>query len=220
MELATDSAGGRIVANPTQRATCPACGGTVIAKCGEIVVWHWAHESLKDCDAWSEGESEWHRDWKACVPSRQREVVIGRHRADIQLDDGMVYELQHSSISTQEIREREDFYGRMAWIFDCREPYENDRLRIRAPRPDRRTPNYRTFRWAHVRKSIAACRRTVYLDLGEDVLLRLGKLYLDGYPGGYGFLVSNPLPPLPVAPPMGYPDALHEATVTRELVWV
>ena len=45
-------------------ATCPICDSKVIPKCGSINVWHFAHESLKDCDTFSEGETEWHIDWK------------------------------------------------------------------------------------------------------------------------------------------------------------
>ena len=49
----------RVRATPGGCATCPMCGGKVIAKCGDIMSWHWAHEA-SDCDTWSEGESDWH----------------------------------------------------------------------------------------------------------------------------------------------------------------
>jgi len=29
-------------------ALCPCCNKPVIAKCGEIKIWHWAHVSLAD----------------------------------------------------------------------------------------------------------------------------------------------------------------------------
>lgn len=103
---------------------CPGCQENLIPKCGEIKTWHWAHRA-GDCDPWYEPESEWHQSFKALMPPEQTEVTIRRdgktHRADIVAVDGTVVELQHSSISSVEIREREDFYGKIAWLFDARE---------------------------------------------------------------------------------------------------
>lgn len=99
------------------RGICPQCGSEVIAKCGSQKVWHWAHTAL-DCDHWTEPESLWHKNWKEIVPRENREITIGAHRADIRLNSGLVIELQNSSISASEIREREDFYDNMIWIFN------------------------------------------------------------------------------------------------------
>ena len=90
---------------------------------------------------------------------------MGPHRADIQLPPGLVIELQHSAISSEDIKSREEFYGRreMVWIFDAREAYEAGRLSIR----DR--GDYHTFRWKQPRKSIANCRAEVYLDTGYSI---------------------------------------------------
>jgi competence CoiA-like predicted nuclease len=100
-------------------ATCPQCNGEVVAKCGSIKIHHWAHR-VKDCDLWSEPETEWHRQWKELVPEACREVTIQNHRADIRLENGTVIEIQHSPISNTEIAEREQFYGDMFWIFDAK----------------------------------------------------------------------------------------------------
>ena len=106
MMYALNAAGERIEADPGGRASCPGCHGDVIAHCGEILVWHWAHRSRLECDPWWEPETAWHRGWKLFVPAAQREVVIGGHRADMVLANGTVCELQASGISAQEIRER------------------------------------------------------------------------------------------------------------------
>lgn len=109
----------RVIATQTgDRASCPACGGEVVAKCGSIVIHHWAHK-VADCDPWSEPEGPWHRAWKAIVAPSAREVVIGNHRADIVGNSGRVVELQHSPISPETIADREQFYGRMVWLFDA-----------------------------------------------------------------------------------------------------
>ncbi|MBL7893856.1 MAG: hypothetical protein JNK50_01090 [Bacteroidia bacterium] len=36
----------------------------MLAKCGTINIWHWAHEAIENCDDWYEPETQWHRDWK------------------------------------------------------------------------------------------------------------------------------------------------------------
>lgn len=115
--------GSRVFPTTTgQRAECPECGTEVRSKCGSINVWHWAHVSLVDCDLWGEPESEWHLNWKSGLPPDWIEVPLSengeKHRADIRLPNGVVIELQHSSISVEEISIRERFYNKMVWIFD------------------------------------------------------------------------------------------------------
>lgn len=168
---------------------------------------HWAHPG-KDCDPWHEHETDWHRYWKSLVPADCVEVTIEkngkRHRADIVTRSGTVIELQHSSISVEDIEEREGFYGKMVWLFDvsnCRpEPQyqwsvitgekcetitKELRLRIR-PKDD-----HHTFRWCHPRKSIAYTKTPVYLDVGRDEIFRLKKMYSEKRCGGWGILKSK-----------------------------
>jgi Competence protein len=51
--------------------------------------------------------------------------------------------------------------------------------------------NYRTFRWKHARKHIAYAKKPVFLDLGNNQLLRLKKMYSESPVGGWGFLVER-----------------------------
>ena len=128
MLYAHDELGQLIEAKKGAIAYCPGCGNQVRPKCGAIVTHHWAHISGGDCDAWSEPESDWHKGWKEYFPMHCREVVMGEnneHRADVRLDNGLVIELQHSSISPETIAEREQFYGFMVWLFDAREFAKN-----------------------------------------------------------------------------------------------
>lgn len=158
----------RIHATPGARATCPACRGEVLAKCGTQVVHHWAH-LRDDCDPWSEGETRWHAAWKERFPEDWREVVCGCHRADLKTPDGLVVEFQHSSISPQDIQIREAHYGRVLWVFDATEACESGRLRI---------DNDGNMEWDSPRKSWLAPARRPWLDLGDDTLWRpSGKVY-------------------------------------------
>jgi ribosomal protein L37AE/L43A len=122
---------------PRGRADCPLCKTAVIAKCGRIVIWHWAHETGSDCDPWAETPGPWHRGWQESVPAGQREVVIGEHRADI-MTNGYVIELQHSPISPEEIQARERYYKQhtngLIWIFNAEAAFTSNRLDLR-PRP-------------------------------------------------------------------------------------
>jgi competence protein CoiA len=104
---------------------CPVCGSQVIAKCGEIKVWHWAHRSRRRCDPWWENETEWHRSWKSHFPDEWQERIQHaadgeRHVADVKTAHGWVLEFQRSAIKPEERRARESFYGRMVWVVDGR----------------------------------------------------------------------------------------------------
>lgn len=188
MIFANDAKGNRIVAAPGQRAVCPSCNGEVVAKCGKIKVWHWAHLSA-DCDPWSEGMTEWHIGWQNEFPEECREVVIQRngeiHRADIMLPDGTVIEFQHSPISQDEIAKREEFYGaKMVWMFDLTEASAKRRFVLRTK------GQYHTFRWKHPKLTLAYAKRHMYFDLDYGDLLYVRKIYETAPCGGWGYLVD------------------------------
>src|SRR5690348_5031867 len=113
----------RSMARPGARGQCQFCGRPLTAKCGEVVVWHWAHAPRHVCDPWWENETDWHRKWKNYCPNSWQEVIHlaergEKHIADVQPDTGLVIELQHSSMKPEELRSRERFYGKMLWIVD------------------------------------------------------------------------------------------------------
>lgn len=115
----------RILAEKEIVGFCSICGEKLIPKCGKINIWHWSHKGNTDCDKWSEGETEWHLNWKNYIDENNREVIIRKngivHRADILNEKNVVVELQHSYISPDEIKEREEFYDNMVWLFDVKD---------------------------------------------------------------------------------------------------
>ncbi len=117
------------LASPGTRGTCPGCGARVIAKCGEIMTWHWAHDVGSTC-AYAQ-ESEWHREWKRWAYDRGCEIekVIGDHRADIVTPTGRVVELQSAGLEPAQIRARESHYKNMIWIARVTED-QHDRIHI------------------------------------------------------------------------------------------
>lgn len=157
----------RIVAQPgITGATCPACGQDVVAKCGELVAWHWAHKAA-ECDAWSDGETLWHTRWKMRFPAECREVVMGPHRADVKLPSGTIIEFQRSHLSIEDLRAREEFYGDdMLWVV-CADDFR-ERLFIRRAMPFPHWPPWR-FSWGRARQTWMQAQCPVIFDAPEYV---------------------------------------------------
>lgn len=106
------------------RGACPNCGQSVVARCGEYRVDHWAHIGKRSCDPWRESETLWHRRLKSNFAAELQEVVAidsngERHIADIRTPLGLTIEFQHSYLQPLERRAREFFYGpNLVWVVD------------------------------------------------------------------------------------------------------
>jgi competence protein CoiA len=104
--------GERRDAQPGLSGKCRHCGDAMIAKCGQLRVWHWAHRGTRTCDHWWEPETEWHRAWKSEFPEDWQEIshtnpVDGeKHIADVITDSGVVIEFQHSPLRRDERESR------------------------------------------------------------------------------------------------------------------
>lgn len=110
----------KVLATPDARANCPMCDQELLAKSGEIRIWHWEHEGA-DCDPWAEPENEWHLGWKRRVPAERVEVVKEvsgvKHRAEVVCANGAILMLRSSGLLATEVAAREAFYGHGAWLF-------------------------------------------------------------------------------------------------------
>lgn len=168
----------RLRATPSAIGVCPTCEARLRPKCGEIKTWHWAHLG-GDCDPWSEPETRWHLNWKNLFPENWQEVVMHPHRADVKTPR-YVIELQHSSISSEEIREREAFYDRMIWIFDFRRIVDH----IHFVRGGINAKPEGAIAWTRARRSVFACTKPVLIHLGRG---RLHNIYGFGYHRHYSF---------------------------------
>ncbi len=158
----------RITAKPKQIANCPICNEKVISKCGSIKVWHWAHKSNIDCDEWYEPETQWHREWKSKFPKEQQEIIIGKHRADIKTKEGLVIELQNSSISSKDIIERENYYKEMIWLLNGGTLAKGLMLREKK--------EIITFRWKNPPKCWWFSHKEIYIDLSKIIYKLKEKL--------------------------------------------
>lgn len=149
----------KVLATPRATGSCPSCGESLRAKCGEIVIWHWAHVNDSGCAAEHEPETDWHRKWKSEFPKECVEVPIGEHRADVLSPRKIVIEFQHSGISAAQIRAREAEYGDMVWVLDGREAFLNNQIQLFENSPYLKI---RTSRW---RTTLKEFRKPVFIDI-------------------------------------------------------
>lgn len=185
--------GEKAEATPTTTGTCPVCERPVFSKCGEINVWHWAHQKDEGCDSWYEPETEWHKNWKLAFGKDNCEIVISkegtRHIADIFTKEGVVIELQNSPIQKPIIRKRENFYGeRMIWVINGKpfkkkfsyqrthsflldedEEYYQRYNPFAKRHSDSRKDEY-NFQWSWCRRTWADVKRHVFIDFGDENL--------------------------------------------------
>ncbi|MFF5435145.1 hypothetical protein ACFY5K_34680 [Streptomyces griseofuscus] len=83
---------------------------------------------------------------------------------DVLTPDGVIVEMQYGHLSGNDIQHRERVYGNMVWLFYACRAHSSGRLRLRFL-PGRAHVN---FAWSQPRKTLDACQRPVYLDLGES----------------------------------------------------
>lgn len=102
-----------------QTFTCPACHSPVRLRHGQIMRPHFAHVSLKNCDFYSENESDEHLQLKAALYqalSQSENVTVEAvlpelHQvADVLVNDNLVLEVQCSRLSEKRLRERTTSY--------------------------------------------------------------------------------------------------------------
>ena len=119
--------------------------------------------------------TQWHSSWQKLFALEYREVVMcsgkHKHRADLCLPqpDGsqLIVEFQHSSISVEKIRAREQFYtqvGHLLWVFDAR------KFHIRLEPASKNRDIYK-FIWSPPRKSLWVINTCLAFDFGHVVLL-------------------------------------------------
>jgi len=157
---------------PNEKGFCPGCGEALRAKAltSRHVAPHWAHKA-GDCDPWYEPETGRHREWKERFPVECREVSMGPHRADVRMRNGLILELQHSSISSEEIEDRERFYGDMIWLLDARDwalrAIDNQGYPRSAHAMEWSHLEEFNFLWLWPKRTWSVSQRHVVLDLGS-----------------------------------------------------
>ena len=139
MFIAMDENNNKIAAREAikgEKYYCPICKEKVILKSGNFKVNHFAHKSGTLCiDTWNYDMSEWHIGWQEKYPVDNREVIIKRdneiHRADVCIGN-YVIEFQHSPISADDFKERNEFYNscgyKVVWLFDMVDKVKDEKI--------------------------------------------------------------------------------------------
>ena len=116
--------------DPGDDYKCEMCDGNLVAKRGRLVIHHFAHEHLVDCDQWRENKSKWHILWQDLCYNDFVEVSFRNvHQADIVNTEKKVIEIQNSPMSIDMMEERERFYGDMIWIVNATTVNDRDSTR-------------------------------------------------------------------------------------------
>jgi hypothetical protein len=155
----------------------------MVAKCGRIKVWHWAHKGRPPCDPWWEAETEWHRGWKNKFPADWQEIVHvdeatgEKHIADVKNPWGLVVEFQHSPLQAAELAARESFYGNLIWIVDgCRGELDASFFKMGLGKAIQENPLAFAVQWwgrSRLLHNWSEANAKVYFDFGEEMLWRL-----------------------------------------------
>jgi competence protein CoiA len=165
----------RVEASPKAVGTCHGCGMPTVAKCGQMVLWHWAHKAGMHCDRWWEPETVWHRAWKDRFPLDWQEVVIEnpatgeRHIADVRTPSGLVIEMQRWTIDPGEVDAREAFYQKIVWVVDGTKN-ESDPFNFSNMRSGRDEDGVVAFRWYGRSKLFHRwhSQKPIFIDFGKE----------------------------------------------------
>lgn len=159
-------------ATPGAKGICPGCGNNVIAKCGKIMTWHWAHQHLSDCELANKEETEWHLSWKSLFnPNYVEQRLDSGKVADVKLIDGLIIEFQNSKMRAEDFLKYEEARPNMVWVFNGKTYAKNLNIINRG--------NYHSIYWKWIPKTIHYCSRPIFIDLygTKEHIFHLKKLY-------------------------------------------
>jgi len=182
--------GGRRLAEPKLKGVCAMCKGNVVSKCGEINVWHWAHENV--CPHEDGKETEWHAYCKNLFPIECTEIIVDDHRADV-IWKGVVYEFQSKPMEPEEMIDRQRFWEskgyRFMWVFNMYESWDNFSFWAKA---EGENDVYMTFRWKWPKRRLERLNFPVIFDFAL-LSLSVQKIHWGNKVGGWGYLLENGL---------------------------
>lgn len=168
---------------------CPICEQEVIQRRGDIIRHHFAHLSahgahanyLPCSDTWQYDMTDWHMDWQDRFDKNDVEKVLDngkqKHIADL-LIGKYVVEFQHSNISIDDFRDRNEFYSslgyKVIWVFDLTEEVVNEKMYAEGNKYEWALPK-KLFRAINLEKEKA----TIYFQLVDDYVDMVSKAYDD-----------------------------------------
>jgi hypothetical protein len=162
----------RATSGGPRRGECLDCQAAMMAKTGNVMVWHWAH-LVRPLDCQAAYETEWHLQWKSLAldGTQERPHPTGKRRADVLALGGFAVEFQHSALTAKDVQAREaDWDNKLVWVFDAQKAYQKGSLKIMGQ------GGQRGLFWFKAPEQIKAARCPTFYDIGNDELLRVGEL--------------------------------------------
>ena len=154
---------------------CPACGDVLITKMGLINAHHFAHEVNTSCVISTGEMSDWHIDWQAEYDVKEVLSADKKSRADVVLPNGLVIEFQHSDITIERIKQREQSFKKLFWVFDLT---EKESFFIKGE----------IFTWKQPKRTWLYYLKPAFFDIGDEVIyLKNIDFDYDKSKAGYNF---------------------------------
>lgn len=174
MLTAIDQGGNKILPIKTIDGFCPYCKEKMepcFSQLGYEDYWRHIKDNSKNCLSYLyKNEGQWHSKIKLMWGVEFTEVYVEKAGkkmiADVMLNNGLIIEVQNSSIDAENIRLRERHYEKMVWLFNAKDAYYNDRITL--------ADNY--FCWENPRKSIVVCTAPVFLYLSDNYIIKIDHM--------------------------------------------
>jgi len=95
------------------------CGCPIIAKCGDLNMWHWSHEAQTACTGIEHDEGFWQAAWHEWALTRgaETDVRIGRQRVDFVMPNGRQVLLRSEYPDVRDVERLETVLGDAVWIY-------------------------------------------------------------------------------------------------------
>jgi len=182
MKIALTKDGQRVSAKPEVVAFCQNCGEEVVAKCGEINIWHFAHKTTNDCFG-GEGESLWHEYWKGMFPEECREFLRYDKYLEYKIADvaycEIVLEYQTNLPDVDEIEFRQEFWQdlgyKFKWVIKNNDQFFKHLKKISVE------DVYNVYKFKRPIKKFAYLNTPFYIDLENGFLIKIFKVIVENY---------------------------------------
>ncbi len=201
MFLAITTDDRRIMATRDEPGFCPGCGGQLVAKLGDIYVWHWAHKPNHSC-AYDRITTYWQYEWMAYYHSLGWEVettVNGYHFHAIhrETQKALMLATKLAREDWEEFIKAASSEGLKPHIVFSPKVFQTFSLIEHRFKSTRKSNNLWTFFWKHAQKGQKQTA-SLYLDIeakmGLDFNLRTG-MYRLSYDGAYSSdIIVSPTP--------------------------
>jgi competence CoiA-like predicted nuclease len=182
MIVAKNIKGEWIYANQSkEKAYCPICKTELVLAIYTNEVDRFRHKPNTGCTYGQNQINDWHIEWQSLFKNTEINYPELGLRADVVFKNGLILELQNSSIAWTELRNRESKYKKMVWLFNLtnEKHYKNTLLKNGL------------FRWEYPDKHWLMFTKPSFFQIEDDLIIDFRNIQLHHAEnaGGYSMLV-------------------------------